>query len=94
MLGQADESSIGDLPVGDISRLERATVQELAGSNGNSMLIAPIRTDDRVVGVILGDKNGELLQLNQGELDLAQAMANIAGAAQGAAGRRQVADAA
>ena len=98
LLNQGDETGIGDLPLGDIDRLERATVQELTdrdmGSNVTSLLIAPIRTGDRVVGVILGDRSGEPLRLNQGELDLAQAMANIAGVAQGAAGRRQVADAA
>lgn len=67
-------------------RAERAVVEELnAGdaqqgetANVTSLLIAPMRVGDSTVGVILGDRNGEPLDLDQGELDLAQAMANVA----------------
>jgi len=70
----------------DSSRPDRALVENLserdarngAVVNVSTLLVAPIRIGDRFVGVIAGDKNGEPFQLNQGELDLAQAMANVA----------------
>jgi GAF domain-containing protein len=46
--------------------------------NVTSLLIVPIRRGEEFVGSILADKNGEPFRLNQGEMDLAQAMANIA----------------
>jgi excisionase family DNA binding protein len=94
LLSQADEVSLSDLPILDPARLERAGVQELGERDVSSLLVAPIRVGDRNIGVIVGDRSGELLRLNQGELDLAQAMANVAATAQGGGGRRQVADAA
>lgn len=70
----------------DSSRPPRAIVEVLtdrdardgAAVNVSSLLVAPIRLGGRFVGIIAGDKNGEPFQLNQGELDVAQAMANIA----------------
>lgn len=53
-------------------------IRDAAGINVSTLLVAPIRVGDRIVGVIAGDKNGEPFKLNQGELDLAQAMANVA----------------
>jgi excisionase family DNA binding protein len=94
LLNQGEETAISELPLGDVSRMERAGVQELGETGMGSVLVAPIRAGDRVVGVILGDRGGEPMRLNQGEIDLAQAMANVAALAQGGAGRRQVADAA
>lgn len=93
LLSQSNEISLGDLPILDPSRLQKAGVQELGDRDVNALLVAPIRVGDRNIGVIVGDRSGESLRLNQGELDLAQAMANIAATAQGE-GRRQVADAA
>jgi GAF domain-containing protein len=46
--------------------------------NVNSLLIAPIRIGDQFAGVIVADRNGEPFRLDEGELDLAQAMANVA----------------
>ena len=63
----------------------KAVVEDLTGrqvSAGlvdvSSLLIVPIRRGDEFVGSILADKSGEPFRLNQGELDLAQAMANVA----------------
>ncbi len=53
-------------------------VPSAATLNVNTLLIAPIRLGDRYSGVIIADRNGEPFSLDQGELDLAQAMANIA----------------
>lgn len=66
---------------------ERAQVEDVsergtrtgASPDLTSLLVAPIRIDDRFAGVIVGDRNGERFDLNPGELDLAQAMANLAG---------------
>ena len=44
----------------------------------NAALIAPIRHGDRYLGFIVADRGGESFQLTQGELDLSQAMANLA----------------
>ncbi len=70
----------------DLYRPERAVVAELdqgatregAAVNVTSLLIAPIRVGDRYFGAIVGDRNGESFTLNQGELDMAQSMANVA----------------
>ena len=63
----------------------KAVVEDLSGRqnpaglvNVSTLLIVPIRRGDEFVGSMLADKNGEPFRLNQGELDLAQAMANIA----------------
>jgi excisionase family DNA binding protein len=82
-----DETPIENSPLNlDISRPSRAVVENLgeqetrdtATINVNSLLIAPIRVRDRFAGVIIADKNGEPFTLDQGELDLAQAVANVA----------------
>jgi excisionase family DNA binding protein len=82
-----DETSLDDSPLElEISRPERAVVEDLSqrevlnGStvNVSSLLIAPIRFGDRYAGVIVADRNGEPFQLDEGELDMAQAMANVA----------------
>jgi excisionase family DNA binding protein len=95
-----EEIAISDLPVSEVDRIQRAAVQNIAegeagaGGNASSMLVAPIRSGDRVVGVVLADNSGESLRLNQGELDLAQAIANVASLARASTGPREVADAA
>lgn len=71
----------------DVSQPPRAMVTEISerdsreGSavNITSLLVAPIRIDGRFAGVIVGDRDGEAFELNQGELDMAQAMANVVG---------------
>jgi GAF domain-containing protein len=82
-----DETSLANSPLSlEASRPPRAVVEELGereireGStlNVNSLLVAPIRLDNHFIGVIVGDRNGEPFGLNQGELDLAQSMANVA----------------
>jgi GAF domain-containing protein len=82
-----DEVPIDDSPLAlDVSRPPRAVVEDLnartvsaSGSiNVNSLLVAPIRSGDRYAGVIAADRNGEPFRLDEGELDLAQAMANVA----------------
>jgi GAF domain-containing protein len=82
-----DSVPIDDSPLAlDVSRPPKAVVEDLtarAGSapetiNVNSLLIAPIRIGDRYAGVIVADRNGEPFRLDEGELDLAQAMANVA----------------
>lgn len=82
-----DETSLTNSPLSlTVSRPPKATVEELserdsregATLNVSSLLVAPIRQDGRFIGVIVGDRNGEPFGLNQGELDLAQAMANVA----------------
>ena len=69
----------------DLFQPAKAVVEDLTGrqvpadlTNVTSLLIVPIRRGDEFVGSILADKNGEPFRLDQGELDLAQAMANIA----------------
>ena len=62
--------------------------------NVNSLLIAPIRLGDRFQGAIVADRNGEPFHLDEGELDLAQAMANVAALALDGARTRQAAAAA
>ncbi len=93
-----DETSIDNSPLMlDISRPPRAVVEDLgvhpvpgaATLNVNTLLIAPIRLGDRYSGVIIADRNGEPFSLDQGELDLAQAMANIAALALDAVWSRQ-----
>jgi GAF domain-containing protein len=83
----ADETPIDASPLSlDVSRPPRAVVEDLNARGGapaeminvNSLLIAPIRLGDRFLGVIVADKNGEPFRLDEGELDLAQAMANVA----------------
>jgi excisionase family DNA binding protein len=85
----------------DYSRPARAVVEDMSrrgdssgmGINLGSVLIAPIRIGDRYAGVIVGDRNGEPFELDAGELDMAQAMANIAGLALDGARVRQTAGA-
>lgn len=81
------ETSVENAPfVDEASRAPRALVEDLTGRNVSeavstsltSVLVAPIRIDDRSVGVIAADRSGEPFGLTQGELDLAQAMANVA----------------
>lgn len=56
---------------------DRASVEGLA-SNVTSLLVAPIRRRDHYMGAIVADKGGEPFELDEGELDFAQAMANVA----------------
>ncbi|MGH2615774.1 MAG: GAF domain-containing protein [Thermomicrobiales bacterium] len=95
-----DETAIEDSPLTlDVSRPAKAVVEDLtnraipegATINVTSLLLAPIRIGDQFVGVIAADKNGEPFRLNQGELDLAQAMANVAALALERARNRQMA---
>ena len=95
-----DEISIDDSPLAlDVSRPPKAVVEDLSASgvstaetiNVNSLLIAPIRIGDRYAGVIVADRNGEPFRLDEGELDLAQAMANVAALALEATRTRQAA---
>ena len=98
-----DDVPVEDSPLArDVSRPPKAVVEDLstrAGSgpetiNVNSLLIAPIRIGDRFAGAIVADRNGEPFRLDAGELDLAQAMANVAALALEGAGTRQGAAAA
>jgi excisionase family DNA binding protein len=82
-----DETSIDESPLKlDVSRPSKALVEDLSDRsvpeaetiNVNSLLIAPIRLGSRYEGVIVADRNGEPFRLDEGELDLAQAMANVA----------------
>jgi excisionase family DNA binding protein len=82
-----DETPVDDSPLTlDVSRPPKAVVEDLNARgvpaaetiNVNSLLIAPIQFGDRYVGAIMADKNGEPFSLDEGELDLAQAMANVA----------------
>jgi len=82
----------------DVSRPAKAMVEDLgerpvpgaATVNVSSLLIAPIRLGDRYTGVIIADRNGEPFGLDEGELDLAQAMANVAALALDGARVRQL----
>jgi excisionase family DNA binding protein len=93
-----DETTIEDSPLMlEVSRPPRAVVEDLstrpvpgaAMLNVSTLLIAPIRLGDRYLGVIIADRNGEPFSLDQGELDLAQAMANIAALALDSARSRE-----
>lgn len=93
-----DETPIDDSPLGlDVSRPPKAVVEDLSARGGavpetinvSSVLIAPIRLGDRYAGVIVADRNGEPFRLDEGELDLAQAMANVAALALEGARTRQ-----
>jgi excisionase family DNA binding protein len=95
-----DETPIDDSPLSlDISRPPRAVVEDLSAResearatlNVTSLLIAPIRLGDRFAGAIVADRAGEPFRFDQGELDLAQAMANIAALALNSARVRQTA---
>jgi GAF domain-containing protein len=80
-----DEISIDQLPM-DFELTKAQVVQDAGGRgdsgralvNVTSLLVAPIRIGDRELGIIAGDLNGERFQLNEGELDMAQAVANVA----------------
>ena len=84
----ADETPINGSPLTlEVAQPQRAVVIADAGRQGleeeslvnvTSLLIVPIRRGDRFVGLIVGDRNGEQFQLNNGELDFAQAIANVA----------------
>ena len=74
-----------------VEDLSARSVPEAATINVSSLLIAPIRLGDRFAGVIVADKNGEPFRLDEGELDLAQAMANVAALALEGARTRQAA---
>lgn len=83
-----DEAGLNEAPFAKaLTQSPRALVQEVSERDARessavgitSLLIAPIRVDDRFAGLIVGDRNGEKFDLNQGELDLAQAMANVVG---------------
>jgi excisionase family DNA binding protein len=58
---------------------EKAAVKSVSDSGLSTLLVAPIRTEGGVAGLIVGDRNGEEFNLDQGELDLAQALANVVG---------------
>jgi GAF domain-containing protein len=82
-----DETALDDSPLNlDVSRPPKAVVEDLSARGGaapdtinvNTVLIVPIRLGDRYAGVIVADRNGEPFRLDEGELDLAQAMANVA----------------
>ena len=77
-----------------VEDLTGRSVPEAETINVNSLLIAPIRLGDRYEGVIVADRNGEPFRLDEGELDLAQAMANVAALALDGARTRQAAAAA
>jgi excisionase family DNA binding protein len=94
----AEETPIDDSPLStDLARQERARVVDNVGGgdgsllNVTSLLVAPIRLGDRQIGVIAGDLNGEPFELNQGELDMAQAVANVAALALAGSRVRQTA---
>jgi excisionase family DNA binding protein len=84
--GLPDEIAADDAPFAlGIFQPAKAVIEDLSGGqvpadllNVSTLLIVPIRRGEEFVGSIVADKNGEPFQLNQGELDLAQAMANIA----------------
>jgi excisionase family DNA binding protein len=95
-----DEIPIDDSPLAlEVSRPPKAVVEDLNARgvsppetiNVNMMLIAPIRIGDRFAGAIVADRNGEPFRLDEGELDLAQAMANVAALALDGARARQAA---
>ncbi|MBA3450953.1 MAG: helix-turn-helix domain-containing protein [Chloroflexia bacterium] len=82
-----EETAIDDSPLmNEISRPPKAVVEDLSTYdvpegrtlNVNSLMIAPIRHGARFAGVIVADRNGEPFRLDEGELDLAQALANVA----------------
>ncbi|MCA9876824.1 MAG: GAF domain-containing protein [Thermomicrobiales bacterium] len=84
------EMALEGSPLGDFANQpQRAVVieideeraRELAGLNLKSVMVAPMRVAGRPLGLIVGDRNGEPLSLDAGELDLAQAMANLAATA-------------
>ena len=93
----AETSLAGSPMLLEISRPPKAVVEDLserpvpgaATINVSSLLIAPIRFADRYAGVIIADRNGDSFDLDQGELDLAQAMANIAALTLDGANSRQ-----
>jgi excisionase family DNA binding protein len=95
-----DETPIDDSPLAlDISRPAKAVVEDLNARavpaaetiNVSTLLIAPIRLGEQYEGVIVADRNGEPFRLDEGELDLAQAMANVAALALDGARTRQAA---
>jgi excisionase family DNA binding protein len=61
-----------------VEDVSQRNIRDDAGVNVTSLLIAPIRFGDRFLGVIVADRNGEPFTLNLGDLDLAQARANVA----------------
>jgi GAF domain-containing protein len=95
-----DETPIDASPLTqEVSRPPKAVVEDLNARGGapaeminvNSLLIAPIRLGDRFIGAIVADRSGEPFRLNEGELDLAQAMANVAALALEGTGTRSAA---
>lgn len=58
---------------------EKAAVRSISEAGLSTLLVAPIRNDRGVAGLIVGDRNGEEFSLNEGELDLVQALANVVG---------------
>ena len=83
-----DETPLSESPFSQVvtQTPKSAVIEDLSGraalggttNNVTSLLIVPIRSGNRTFGVIVADKNGERFQLNQGELDFAQSMANVA----------------
>lgn len=85
----ADELRLPDLPIinralearapyvindiADLEVIERADLVDVVG-----IFVAPLRVGDQVLGVVLGDCNGETLELSDDELILAQGLANQA----------------
>lgn len=72
----------GDQPVrAVVVEIDEARARELSGLNLKSVMVAPIRVAGKPLGLIVGDRNGEPLDLQAAGLDLAQAMANLVSAA-------------
>lgn len=64
-----------------ITEIDDSRARELSGLNLKTVMVAPIRVNGKPLGLIVGDRNGEAFTLEAGELDLAQAMANLVAAA-------------
>ncbi|MDQ2653117.1 MAG: GAF domain-containing protein [Chloroflexota bacterium] len=93
------ELAVESSPLGDfedqparasVVEIDESRARELSGLNLKSLMVAPIRVGGRPLGVIVGDRNGEVFTLDAAGLDLAQAMASLVSAA---AARVRTADA-
>jgi len=84
-----DEMPLDDLPIvrralearvpyvlEDIASFDLPQREDLLGVVG--LFVAPLRLGDQVLGVVLGDCNGEVVELSPDELVLAQGLANQA----------------
>lgn len=88
LAGVFERSRNGHAPLAvDANAPDKASVEagaerfgQAATSSGiTSLLVVPIRAEGRVAGLIVGDRNGDEFSLDEGELDLAQALANVVG---------------